>query len=117
MGAGDGHAAHKCAVPGEEVELPGAADHHAARDKGDVLRICDVRVGEDRLHAHQPDLSCSCLPGQAKVLYIWPKEVACSILLQYRYIVTHGTNFSHMMHISSHSLLYYTVRVQYRVYK
>jgi hypothetical protein len=32
-------------------------------------------------------------------------------------IVTHGTNFSHMMPISSHSLLYYTVRVQYRVYK
>jgi hypothetical protein len=26
-----------------------------------------------------PNVSCSCLPGQEKVLYTWPKEVACSV--------------------------------------
>ena len=86
MGAylpGDGHAAHKCAVPGEEDDIPG--------------------------HAHQLALfgQAGVLPDQEKVLYTCPKEVRCSILLQYRYIVTHRTNFSHMTHISSQGLLYY----------
>jgi hypothetical protein len=58
-------------------DIPGADLHHAAREEGDVLRLCDVRVGENRLHAHQLVLfgQAGVLPDQQKVLYTCPKEV------------------------------------------